>query len=561
MSSKTVVCALLTLLAASTACHRKVSGTPPREVVAGLEQRVQGAAPPYLGQDDQGNHVWKDVQRFYKLNAYRPAWSTGRRLSGEAAELVEAVKSATGEGLDPAAYDLTPVAVLRTESSHNPFKKDSLKAQEATELDIRLTSAFLKYARHLLMGRVDPGEVDPHWFSSTSRQVDPVNLLRQAQESGNIQATLQSLAPQHPEYAALKQALARYRGIAAHGGWPVLPERLSLRKGSRDPAVATLRARLAAEGDLPPASATAGEQTLYDAAVAEGVRRFERRHGLKDDGVVDREVVAAMNVPVDRRIADLELNMERWRWLPEKLGDRHIIVNIPTFELTVFESGGPALSMRVVAGKEDSPTPIFSDEMTEIVFSPYWNIPTSILRHETLPAILRDPGYLERNDLEVVRAGKVVDPSRIDWSDDDFRYQVRQRPGAKNSLGLVKFLFPNQFDVYLHDTPADSLFARNERDFSHGCVRIEKPEELAEYVLKDQPAWSRDKIVAAMHSGREQHVALKHPIPVYIVYETAWAAPDGAVNFRDDIYGHDAAQAKLLPHAAPSPAAQVAQAN
>jgi murein L,D-transpeptidase YcbB/YkuD len=512
-----------------------------------------------VGRDDLGNHVWKDVQRFYKLNGYRPAWSTGRRLSDDAAELLDVMNGAPAEGLDPAAYDLAPVAALRTERSHNPFKRDSLKAQDATELDIRLTTAFLKYARHLVAGRVDPGEVDPHWFSSTAHQVDLVNLLRQALESGRIQDTLQSLVPQHPEYAALKQALARYREIAAHGGWPALPEKLALRKGSRDPQVATLRGRLAAEGDLQ--AAAAGDQALYDAAVAEGVRRFEKRHGLKEDGILDRETIAAMNVPADARIAQLELNMERWRWLPEKLGDRHILVNIPTFELTVFDGGNPTLRMRVVTGKADSPTPIFSDEMTEVVFNPYWNIPRSILRNETLPAILRDPGYLERNNLEVVHAGKVVSPSSIDWSDDDFHYQLRQRPGAKNSLGLVKFLFPNQFDVYLHDTPADSLFARNERDFSHGCVRVEKPEELAEYVLKDQSAWTRDKIVAAMHSGREQHVALKRPIPVYILYETARADRDGTVYFLDDVYGHDVTQARLLPHAPAPPAAQVAQAN
>jgi murein L,D-transpeptidase YcbB/YkuD len=559
MLSKPVVCAVLAVGATSAGCHRAASRTPPKEVVAGLEQRVQGEPPSYVGRDDIGSHVWKDVQRFYKLNGYRPAWSTGRRFSDDAAELLEAVKAASAEGLDPAAYDLTPVAALRTERSHNPFKRDSLSPQDATELDIRLTSAFLKYARHLVAGRVDPGEVDPHWFSSTSHPADPVNLLRQALDSGRIGETLQSLIPQHPEYAALKQALARYREVAGHGGWPAVPERLTLRKGSRSPQVATLRARLSAEGDLPPSAS--GDPSLYDAAVAEGVRRFEKRHGLKEDGILDPETIAALNEPVDARIAQIELNMERWRWLPEKLGDRHILVNIPSYELTVFDGGSAVLGMRVVTGKADSPTPIFSDEMTEVVFNPYWNIPRSILRNETLPAILRDPGYLERNNLEVVRAGKVVDPGSIDWSDDDFHYQLRQRPGAKNSLGLVKFLFPNQFDVYLHDTPADSLFARNERDFSHGCVRVEKPEELAEYVLKDQASWTRDKIVAAMHSGREQHVALKRPIPVYIVYETAWADADGTVHFLDDVYGHDATQARLLPHAPATPAVQVAQAN
>jgi len=293
--------------------------------------------------------------------------------------------------------------------------------------------------------------------------------------------------------------------------------------------------------------------------VAEALKTVLPRHAqyaaLKQQLARDRAASAA------DRVSQIELNLERWRWLPEELGERYIIVNIPTFQLEAMEGGKPSLAMRVVAGNADeTPTPIFSDEMTEVVFSPYWNVPTSILRKETIPAVLQDPGYLYRNNLEVVRAGQVVSPDSVDWSDPDLRVQVRQRPGAKNSLGLVKFLFPNKFDVYLHDTPADSLFARVERDFSHGCVRVEKPVELAQWVLRDQPEWTPERIAAAMHAGQEKHVALKRRIPVYIVYATAWVDEKGQLNFADDLYGHDTRQRALLGMSRPA-SARVAQAR
>jgi len=291
---------------------------------------------------------------------------------------------------------------------------------------------------------------------------------------------------------------------------------------------------------------------VFDAQTQEALKRFERRHGLTADGRMDKDVLAALNVPVEERIRQIELNLERWRWLPETFGDRYVLVNIPTFHLTAVDHGQVGLEMRVVAGKQDSPTPIFSDEMTTVVFSPYWNVPTDIARNETIPAVMRDPGYLDRNELEVVRAGHVLDPWSIDWSRPG-NVQFRQRPGAHNALGGVKFLFPNQFDVYLHDTPADALFARVERDYSHGCVRLERPEAMAEWVLSDRPEWTPERIKAAMAAGKEQQIALKRHIPVYIVYETVWVNDDGTAEFRDDIYGHDARQEQLVP-ATPLPA-------
>ena len=240
------------------------------------------------------------------------------------------------------------------------------------------------------------------------------------------------------------------------------------------------------------------------------------------------------------------MNLERWRWLPRDLGDRHILVNIPEYRLEVWDHGQVPLAMRVVVGKQDTPTPIFSDEMTYVVFSPYWNVPPDIAQGETLPAILADPAFLQRQNMEVLdETGKPVDPASIDLSDPS-KYRFRQRPGSANSLGLVKFMFPNQFNVYLHDTPADSLFSRASRSFSHGCVRLEKPLALARYVLRDQPEWTEEQIEEAMHAGEEEHVKLKRPIPVYLGYWTARVSSDGVLQFRNDVYGIDVRQSALV---------------
>jgi murein L,D-transpeptidase YcbB/YkuD len=374
-----------------------------------------------------------------------------------------------------------------------------------------------------------------------------------------VQSALQDLTPRHEQYGLLKRLLQQYRDVAAKGGWPTnVPARLSLTPGTRGPGVAALRQRLAATGDLPAGSAAASD--VADKALVEGLKRFERRHEMPADGVMDAKAAAALNVPVEQRIQQIELNLERWRWLPESFGDRYIVVNVPTFTLVGVEGGRTVLVMRVVAGEKENPTPIFSDTMTTIVFSPYWNIPNTIARKETIPAVLRDPGYLQRNNLEIVRNSRVVDPSSVDWDDDDPDFRIRQRPGGRNSLGRVKFVFPNHFDVYLHDTPADSLFERVQRDFSHGCVRVEKPRELAQWLLGDQPEWTPFRIDAAMNSGVERHVALKRPVPVYILYQTVWVDGDGAAHFPEDIYGHDARQLSLLsPVPAASPAVRVAR--
>jgi murein L,D-transpeptidase YcbB/YkuD len=249
------------------------------------------------------------------------------------------------------------------------------------------------------------------------------------------------------------------------------------------------------------------------------------------------------------RIQQIRMNLERWRWAPRELGKRYILINVPAYQMQVVEGDEPVLAMRVIVGKPDWPTPLFSDEMTYVVFSPYWNIPENILRDETLPRLVNDPDYLSRNNIEVVgTSGEVVDPTGIDWADTTGTsgLRFRQTPGPENALGLVKFVFPNHFNVYLHDTPNDKLFNRPQRTLSHGCIRVEKPVELAQYVLRDQPQWTAERIAAAMHANREQTAKLASPLPVHIGYWTAWVAEDGRVTFTDDPYGIDRTHAQLI---------------
>jgi murein L,D-transpeptidase YcbB/YkuD len=534
------------LLAAAGGCGS--GDRQARETGQALRERLSGPPPEGLG--PRAELLWKSARRFYEKNGYTPVWVSAKGVAPRAQELEAARQGVLADGLDPSSYDLKPAEPLqpREGRSWNPLRR-RVPAAQLAEAEVRYAAAYLKLASDLLVGRVEPAKVDPHWFGQY-RLSAPERLLERAVATKSVEASLSELVPRHPQYATLRQAMQRYRDIAARGGWPT---------GFKPAPVdaAALRARLAAEGDVPAGTAASAGGTGLDPALREGLKRFERRHGLVPDGRLDPEVVRELNVPVATRLRQIQLNLERWRWLPEHLGERHVIVNLPSFSLAAIDDGRISLSMRVVVGKTENPTPIFSDRMTHVVFSPYWNVPPTIAKEEIRPALMRDPAYLYRNDMEVVRDSRVVSPWSVDWEAGG--YTVRQRPGAKNALGQVKFIFPNNFDVYLHDTPADQLFATNERTFSHGCVRVEKPEELARWVLRGQEEWTPERIQAAMRAGREKHVAVKDPIPVYLVYATAWVEGDGSVSFRDDVYGHDRKQIKLLPPSPPP--VQVAQAS
>lgn len=541
--------ALLTSLAVTAAaCGRlHVGGSSKgREMDVALRATLrQAKAPSFVTADQEGRRLWKQTQEFYASREFKPAWIENAAPRPQMDDLIGALSSASTEGLDPELYSVGLLKQRREEASKGFLTSKGFDPREAGMLDVWLTYLYMKYASDLADGLSDLAHADPAWQIKTEK-FDPRAQLDSALEHNNVSASLQELAPVAPEYQALRKVLADYRDRATKGGWPAVPASLKLKPGQRSPAVPLVARRLAASGDFGGQVPPDGQPAAYDKGLQEAVKKFQRRHGLADDGVVSAAVVSEMNVPIDRRIRQIELNMERWRWLPRDLGERHIFVNIPDMRLDVWDHDRVPLSMRVVVGKKDTPTPIFNDTMTYLVFSPYWNVPPDIANKETLPAVMSDPGFLERTNMEVVdKSGNLVDPASIDLTKPE-DYRFRQRPGADNSLGLVKFMFPNQYNVYLHDTPADSLFARASRSFSHGCVRVEQPEKLAEYVLGDQPDWTDDKITEAMHAGEEKTVKLKQPLPVYIAYLTARVTPDGAVQFRKDVYDVDGSQTARL---------------
>jgi murein L,D-transpeptidase YcbB/YkuD len=549
MSRVKVVTAIALLL---VACGRESSKQQSRQDGAvGTSGRspasvttVLHAEPPvFVSRDREGTRLWNITQQFYQNRGDALAWIDGTKPRPAMDELIATLEKADRDGLDPALYSASTLSARRVDAGRGFVTTKGFEPSEAAELDVWLTYLFLQYASDLSEGVGDLSHADPKW-QIRDKKADLLALLDKALDDNSVGRTLEDLTPHHPQYVALRDQLAKYREIAAHGGWPTLPSELKLKPNQQNPAVPLLAKRLAITGDY---SGQIDEQALdYGPELQEAVKRFQRRHGLEPDAVVGSAAVAQMNVPVDQRIAEIALNLERWRWLPPTLGDRYILVNIPEFRLEVWDHDRVPLSMRVVVGKKDTPTPIFTDDMTHVVFAPYWNVPTDIVKKETLPSVLKDPNFLSRTNMEVLdKSGNAIDPSTIDL-DNAGAYRFRQRPGASNSLGLVKFMFPNQFNVYLHDTPADSLFARATRSFSHGCVRLEQPQQLAQYVLGDQPDWTTEKIESAMHAGQEHTVRLTHPIPVYLGYWTARVSADGLLQFRSDLYGIDARQAALL---------------
>ncbi|MGE0362833.1 MAG: murein L,D-transpeptidase [Vicinamibacterales bacterium] len=421
--------------------------------------------------------------------------------------------------------------------------------------DVVLTVATLRAMRHLHLGRIDPRSLgwglpmwaEPHDFAA---------MLEAGVDAGTPAETIMGLAPPFALYRRLVEALATYRRIAAAGPLPPLPPGpATVRPGDPYPSAA-LRVRLTAFGDLEPSAA--GDDTRYDGAIVDGVRRFQRRHGLTPDGVIGARTRAALAVSPAARAWQMTLALERLRWLPD-LGTRRLVaVNIPMFRLWAWDvardDDAPALTMNVIVGRAvRTQTPVFVDVMEQVIFRPYWNVPRSILRDEVLPAVRRRPGYLASQHMEIVRGEG--DDGRVVALDDEAlaglsagTLRVRQRPGPDNALGLVKFLFPNDASVYMHGTPAQGLFARDRRDFSHGCIRVADPPALARWVLgRQREAWPEDRIAAAMQGEDNTAVALYAPIDVAIFYLTAAVLPeDGAVHFAEDVYGHDARLSRAL---------------
>ncbi|HEX4962998.1 MAG TPA: L,D-transpeptidase family protein [Thermoanaerobaculia bacterium] len=528
---------------------------PPPAEPAGLIQQIQtviqahfpaGDKPAELQVNGSPVRLAAGVPCFYQRRGFAPAWSSEAGADAESSgELLAVIEDSVYDGLRPNDYhpaDLKRrLEAVRTHPDPNEF----------AELDLLLTDVFLNLASDLRYGRVNPrtrAGCEPPGPATKEPPSEPdlPAMLDSALKERRVRSVLEELAPQTEAYKTLRLAVAFYRGIVARGGWPLVPAGPTLHPGDRNPRVAALRERLEASSFVDPA---AGGRDLFDAPLQAAVRAFQERNGLEPDGGVGKGTLAALNVPAADRLKQIEVNLERWRWLPRDLGDRYIMVNTAGFLLDVVEEGRGVLGMRVVVGKPYTKSPTFSGKMTYLVIDPYWNVPSSIVTKEIVPHMRRDPGYLTHEGMEVTtsRGGAPVSPASIDWQKTSGAgLVVRQKPGPKNALGRYKFIFPNSFDVYLHDTPSRSLFQRAERSFSHGCIRLEKPLDLALYLLQDEPAWTPESLKAAVAAGKERVVTLHHPIPVHLAYWTVWVDDAGVVQFRKDLYERDKPLLEML---------------
>lgn len=473
-------------------------------------------------------------QRYEALNAYYQEeagpllWVGSDRMS----DLVERLSAAETDGLDTADYPIDQLAELADVVDQTDIRGKAI-------IELYFSAAFLEYASDLQVGRFLPRKVDPNFFLQ-AKEIDPLAALNGALEANDLQIFFDRWQPQAREYSNLKRLLAEYRALDATGGWPTVPLGDALKPGMSDPRVPALRARLAVTEGVA-ATAPPGDEELYDDELVAAVQAFQARHGLEIDGIAGNQTVIALNVPVAARIEALVVAMERWRWMPDELGTDHLLVNIAGFDLRFVRDGQLADRMAVVVGKPYHKTPVFSHAVQTVVLNPYWYVPSSIAVKEELPKLKSNPGGLAAQGFEAVQGDSVIPVTAINWrryGPGNFPFNLRQRPGPRNALGQAKFLFPNKFNVYLHDTPARSLFSRAERAFSHGCVRLERPIDLAEEVLGPQGGWSRQRIDGVVASGERKVIKVETPLPVHITYFTAWV-DNGQANFRRDIYKQD----------------------
>lgn len=485
----------------------------------------------------------KSLGEFYRPRHFGSVWISDLGLSDQAKVLLDAIRTSAAEGLEPTDYHLGPIEQLiqyrqAMIDAGNPFHP----SYQAV-LDLLLTDAFFSLGLDNTLGRtpVAPGKTG---FHGARPRPELGDKLLDGLRRSNLKSVLSELMPDQPEYLALKSALERYRGMMAAGDWPRVPEGPSLHPGDASPRVNVLKQRLARGGDLRTEFLVPGD--VFDGATQEAVKSFQRLHGLEADGVVGAKTLAELNVPLARRVRQIELNMERWRSMPRTFGERSILVNIAGFWLQVKEGRNSLLEMPVIVGREARKTPVFSDRISHVIFGPYWNVPPTILREDVLPAIRKNANYLEMNNLEIIRyqGGKPtrLDPLDFDWKTvraSSFNALIRQRPGPQNSLGLVKFFIQNTQSIYLHDTPKKEYFEKQNRSLSSGCIRVGKPLELAEYLLRGQQNWDMETIAKAMEEEKNKWIPLNRSIPVYIQYWTSWVDAEGNVQFRPDIYGHD----------------------
>jgi murein L,D-transpeptidase YcbB/YkuD len=518
----------------------EVKGIPVATLRTSVQQRLAGKPPAEVGDE-----AWQHTKRLYTRFQQSPIWFEKGGLDKDRVEaLTNALLNATSDGLRIDDYPLSDLA--RAVTAVRETKQPT--AEQIADADVVLTAAYASLGEDLLVGQVDPKTVGQSWhIDARDENVDSALVRTLVKQP--LDKAINAMRPSGDEYTALQKELVRFRELVAKGGWKAIPAGKALKRGQTDSPerIAALRARLEAEGisvpeassapaSAPTANGKAAQRSpasagaVFDDGLAAAVAQFQAHHGINVDSALGKETLDALNVPAEYRLGQIAANLERHRWLPRTLGTRYIYVNVPAFQLQAFDKGEPVLDMKVIVGQEyeDKATPVFSDSMETVVFRPYWNVTPDIQAKEIEPKLASDPGYLDANDMEY-------------WNDGGAR-RIRQRPGPKNSLGFVKFLFPNDFNIYLHDTPNHELFDKDVRAFSHGCIRVEKPAELAQWVL----GWDASKVDQAMREGPDNRsVKLPKKIPVYITYSTAYLR-DGQLYFGNDLYHRDDNLVKTL---------------
>ena len=545
----------------SPASARSVSavGSAPVEAPADtvveqtLRMITETANHPYLTWPDFP-HYQDEMEAIYGPGEFELLWFDEDRPTRQARQVIEALSDADAHGLDPLDYDAGRLAELLASIGRG----ESPDGSQLALIDAAISVGFLRYLSDLHIGRVNPENL--HFgFNIEEKKLDLAATVNAALERDEIAETVARIEPGFPQYARMREILADYRELALLD-LPRVPEVDVVHPGDEYAGTAELRTLLIALGDLSAGPTAAG--MTYDSVLAAGVEHFQARHGLEVDGIIGKGTFTELNTPLTDRVNQIELALERLRWLPDVTSEPIIVVNIPAFELWALDPTHPdhriALEMRVVVGKAvNKQTPAFRGDMRYVIMSPYWNVPYSIAVNEMLPRIANEPDYLETRDLELVREFS-WDAEVLPPTDENIaairtgRVNIRQQPGPGNSLGSAKFIFPNSENVYLHDTPAHPLFERTRRDFSHGCIRVEDPQALAEWVLRDQGQWTAAAIEEARHAHAPSRADLTGPLPVILFYTTVMADEERP-HFYDDIYGHDAALAAALEVGYPYP--------
>jgi murein L,D-transpeptidase YcbB/YkuD len=525
---------------------------------AWLRAAISGGSLPDLRWPDFSDYS-KHLKKFYEFNQESLWWIKAMEPTMQAQQVIALLLKADQKGLSAEDYDgprwNDRLAKLKP-AARQPTEADAVK------FDLALTVCAMRYVSDLHIGKVNP-KLFAFVLDDESKKYDLAEFLKDhVVNAGDVDGALTNVEPPYPGYRRTIEALQTYMELAKKDDGEQLPSvKKTIVPGDAYPGIPRLARLLRLVGDLPAEANVPADRAIYEGSLVDAVKSFQRRHGRDPSGRIDAQTVADLNVPLSRRVRQMQLTLERWRWMPGSYQKAPIVVNIPEFRLRAYDKNlNIGVTMNVVVGKAygGHDTPVFSDTMEYVVFRPYWEVPYSITKAEMIPHLAGDPEYLARKGFELVDSRQNLVSAGTVTPDVLGQLRVgklfvRQKPGPKNALGLVKFVFPNSYNVYMHDTPAAELFAKSERDFSHGCIRLEKPADLAAWVLRDNPGWTPDRIRAAMNGTTTQQVNLRHPIPVLILYGTVIVLGDGVVHFYDDIYGHDAALERALAKGYPYP--------